>query len=105
MAGKRIFGVTAEQEQRQDELLRDVRTPLARLYGGLMTREGSCGLSAVTVGLLFFFPAVWFFTLSLFCLLYYLRWSKTREDALPMRMPGVYDGIDYGGEVVRCVGL
>lgn len=99
MARKRIFGVEAGQEQRQDELVRDVRTPLTVLCDAIMSREGFCCTAGVTLAFLFWFRGFWLPILGAYSLLFCLRHWKTRYDALPMRMPDSYDGIDYGGEL------
>ena len=99
MARKKFFGVDESQEHRQDELVRDVRTPFQLFCGAILTREGFCGASGITLLALFWSPALWppaaIFILALFC----LRRFQTRLDALPMRMPDSYEGIDYGGEL------
>jgi intracellular multiplication protein IcmO len=96
---RRIFGVEQNQEQRQDELLRDIRSPLKKAWDAIMSREGFAMLSVFSLVALVFFPSFWPFEFGFFFLFFQIRKSKTEYDALPMRMPDSYNGIDYGGEM------
>ncbi|MDR2488734.1 MAG: type IV secretion system DNA-binding domain-containing protein [Desulfovibrio sp.] len=99
MPPKRIFGIDPSQEQRQDELIRDVRTPLARAWETIMTREGFLIAAVFTAASLALLPAYWPFEFGIFLFLFFIRKKKTEFSALPMRMPDSYSGIDYGGEL------
>jgi hypothetical protein len=100
MAMKRLYGVRREQEQRQDELLRDVRTPFQRLWDCLLSREGNAvfaGGGACVAMLLY--PPLWMVLFPLYVLLFLVKRARTRRDHLDMRMPACHPGIDYGGEL------
>jgi intracellular multiplication protein IcmO len=99
MQRKRIYGVDPSQEQRQDELIRDVRSPLVRAWETMMTREGFIVIGMLAVAALIFAPGYWPLEFGVYLTLFLVRKEKARYSALPMRMPDSYDGTDYGGEL------
>lgn len=95
MARKKLYGLEAHQEARKEKIIRDIRTPWERFSQGLISREGYVVFSGGMVAWLLLAPGFWPIPVLLFFLLHRIRKSKTKEDHLPMRMPGVHDGLDY----------
>lgn len=96
MANQYLHGVDANQEQQKELFLRDIRTPFQIFCESINSREGFavCGASLLALNL--FVPAFWFLYISIFCALYFLRSISSRGTSLPMRMPNVHQGLDYG---------
>lgn len=92
---KQLYGLESNQEERKEKVIRDIRTPWQRFADALMSREGFLVFSSGLTVWLAVAPGFWPVPLVIFLFLYLCRKSRTREDHLPMRMPGVYDGLDY----------
>ena len=95
MARKQLYGLEKSQEARKEKFIRDIRTPWEKFSQGIVSREGYAVVSGGMIAWILFAPGFWPIPFLLFFFLYSIRKSRTKEDHLPMRMPGVYDGIDY----------
>lgn len=96
MTDQYLHGVDDTQEQRKEFFFRDIRTPFQMFWEGLCSREGFAVCGICLLGLNLFISAFWFLYAILFLTLYLVRSISSRENALPMRMPNIHHGLDYG---------
>lgn len=96
MSDRPLHGVDAAQEQQKDLLLRDIRTPWQKFAAALLSREGFLACCAVLLVLNILFPAFWPCYFIALLIIFLLRASGCKRNTLPMRLPNVHPGLDYG---------
>lgn len=93
---KQGVSVSPQNECRRQDLVRDVRSPLKKLGNALVTRHGFLVVGILTLLSLAALPAFWPLQIGSYLCLYYARRKVTGGAHLPMRIPDVYKGKDFG---------
>ena len=96
-----LYGLTREQEEQKERILRDIRSPFERLISVLLSREAYVASLLLDTALLYVSPSLWPVALLLGCVLFGMRAAKKRSLPLPMRMPASYKGTDFNSPGVH----
>ena len=93
---KQFYGVDVSEEHKRQELVRDIRSPIRKIRDVLITRQGFLLVGILVALSLLILPAFWPLQFGVYIILYFLRRSETSAAHLPMRVPDIHCGKDYG---------
>lgn len=93
---KQFYGVDVSEEHKRQELVRDIRSPIRKIRDVLITRQGFLLVGILVALSLLILPAFWPFQFGVYIILCLLRRSKTSAAHLPVRVPDIHCGKDYG---------
>ncbi|MDR1856865.1 MAG: TraM recognition domain-containing protein [Desulfovibrio sp.] len=94
-----LHAVNPDFERRQDELVRDIRTPMQRTMDALLSREGHAIACTACAVLLPFLSVIWPLALTSILVLLCLRRARAGRDRPPMRMPACHDAAGPDGKI------